>query len=52
VNLLQLIESIWQGTSIEEVAAHQTPHPDAEELGVYMENEASLNSQLAFFDLE
>ncbi|MDJ0364084.1 hypothetical protein QMK33_02885 [Hymenobacter sp. H14-R3] len=52
MNLLQLIESVWQGTSIEEVAAHQIPHPDAEEAGFYMHNEANLNSQLVFFDLE
>ncbi|MGI4872767.1 MAG: hypothetical protein ACRYFX_16530 [Janthinobacterium lividum] len=52
MNLLQFIELLEQGTSAEEIAARHTPHSDAEELEAYMENKASLTSELAFFDFE
>jgi hypothetical protein len=52
MNLVQFVALVRQGSSAEEIAARHTPHPDVEELGIYLENKASLTSELAFFDLE
>jgi hypothetical protein len=52
MNLVQLVELAAQGESVELISAHHTPHANPEMLVVYMEDKASLTSQLTFFDFE
>jgi hypothetical protein len=52
MNLVQLIELAAQGASVELIGTQHTPHADAEMLVVYMEDQISPTSQLAFFDFE
>jgi hypothetical protein len=52
MNLVQFIDLLQQGASIEQVIVNHSALPDAEGIGVYMANKVGLASQLAFFDLE
>jgi hypothetical protein len=52
MNFLRFVESIRQGTSVEEIAASHLSGVFTEDTGVYMTPKVSLTSELAFFDLE